>query len=69
MSCIDCGVKNCDKMNRSYPDFCLMTHMGEEVLTDAMACYEDETNHKIMVAALYTADTYYSKLQDEAIDE
>ena len=61
MSCIDCGVKNCDKMNRSYPDFCLTTHMDEGVLADAMACYEDETNHKIMVAAAEVEYEHYCK--------
>ena len=32
MSCIDCAVKNCNKMDKTYPDFCLTTHMDEEVL-------------------------------------
>lgn len=27
MSCIDCAVKNCSKMDKTYPDFCLTTHM------------------------------------------
>ena len=27
MSCIDCAVKNCNKMDKTYPDFCLTTHM------------------------------------------
>ena len=31
MSCIDCAVKNCNKMDKTYPDFCLTTHMDEEV--------------------------------------
>ena len=26
MSCIDCAVKNCNKMDKTYPDFCLTTH-------------------------------------------
>lgn len=30
MSCIDCAVKNCNKMDKTYPDFCLTTHMDEE---------------------------------------
>lgn len=29
MSCIDCAVKNCDKMDSKYPEFCLTTHMDE----------------------------------------
>ena len=36
MSCIDCAVKNCSKMDKTYPDFCLTTHMDEEVLNEAM---------------------------------
>ena len=32
MSCIDCAVKNCDKMDKTYPEFCLTTHMDEAVL-------------------------------------
>ena len=39
MSCIDCAVKNCNKMDKTYPDFCLTTHMDEEVLNEAMECY------------------------------
>ena len=35
MSCIDCAVKNCNKMDKTYPDFCLTTHMDEEVLNRA----------------------------------
>ena len=40
MSCIDCAVKNCNKMDKTYPDFCLTTHMDEEVLNEAMECCE-----------------------------
>ena len=40
MSCIDCAVKNCSKMDKTYPDFCLTTHMDQKVLEEAMACYE-----------------------------
>ena len=29
MSCIDCAVKNCNKMDKTYPDFCLTTHMED----------------------------------------
>ena len=39
MSCIDCAVKSCNKMDKNYPDFCLTTHMDEEVLNEAMECY------------------------------
>ena len=32
LSCIDCAVKNCDKMDKSFPEFCLTTNMDTEVL-------------------------------------
>ena len=51
MSCVDCAVQNCNKMDGTYPEFCLTTHMDESVLQDAMNCYEEEENHKVMIAA------------------
>ena len=51
-SCIDCGYANCNKMDRSYNDFCMTTHMDEEVLAQAMACYESGSeNARIAIAA------------------
>ena len=42
MSCIDCGNINCNKEDKVYPEFCLTTHMKEDVLADAMQCYEED---------------------------
>ena len=56
---IDCAVKNCDKMDKTYPDFCLTTHMDQEVYKEAMACYEEEDNHKTMVAAAEVEYEHY----------
>ena len=61
MSCIDCAVKNCDKMDKAYPEFCLTTHMKEEVKDTAMAHYAEEENHKIMVAAAEVEYEHYCK--------
>ena len=58
-SCIDCAVKNCDKMDKSYPEFCLTTNMNPEVYQEAMACYEEEENHKTMVAAAEVEYEHY----------
>ena len=30
-SCVDCGVTNCNKMDRFYPEFCLTTDMDGEI--------------------------------------
>lgn len=59
MSCIDCAVKNCDKMNKTYPEFCLTTHMDEKVKERALAHYAEEENHKVMVAAAEVECEHY----------
>ena len=33
-SCVDCGVTNCNKMDKQYPEFCLTTAMDGEFLGD-----------------------------------
>lgn len=58
-SCVDCGVINCDMQDSHYPDFCVTTHMDEEVLQDAMKCYEDETNRRSMAAAAEVEHDFY----------
>ena len=64
MSCIDCAVKRCDaKEERTdFPEFCVTTHLDPEVLKDAMKCYEDPENHKVMVAA---AEVEYEHRSEE----
>ncbi len=59
MSCIDCAVQNCNKMDKTYPEFCLTTHMDDAVLQDAMNCYEEEENHKVMIAAAEVESDHY----------
>lgn len=59
MSCIDCAVKNCDKMDKTFPEFCLTTNMKKEVFDRAMAKYEDEESHKVMVAAAEVEYEHY----------
>ena len=59
LSCIDCAVTNCNREDKSYPDFCLTTHMNEEVLQDAMSCYEEEENKRSMIAAAEVEFEHY----------
>ena len=61
MSCIDCAVKNCSKMDKTYPDFCLTTHMDQKVLEEAMACYEQEDVRRIAVAAAEVECEHYCR--------
>ncbi|MDN0054421.1 DUF1847 domain-containing protein [Collinsella ihumii] len=60
-SCIDCAVKNCSRMQGTYPQFCLTTHMDEEVLADAMAQYEDELINKVAVASAEVEAEHYCR--------
>ena len=62
LSCIDCAVKNCDKMDKSFPEFCLTTNMDTEVLNKAMALYMDEENHKVTVSAAMVETEYYCQM-------
>lgn len=51
LSCTDCGTQNCKWKDRTYPDFCLTTHLDKEDLDWAMERYEEEHYHEIMVAS------------------
>ena len=51
LSCVDCSTQNCKYKNRTYPEFCLTTHLKEEDLQWAVERYEIEENHKVMVAS------------------
>ncbi len=59
MSCIDCTVKNCDRMDKAYPEFCPTVHMNQDVYQEAMECYKEEGNHKVMTAAAEVEYEHY----------
>lgn len=59
LSCIDCAVKNCDKMDKFYPEFCLTKNMKKEVFERAMPRYREKENHKVMVAAAEVECEHY----------
>lgn len=67
LSCIDCAVTNCDLQDKQYPPFCLTTHMDKNVLADAMKLYEEDENHRSMIAAGEVEHDYY--LQYTRIEE
>ncbi len=48
MSCADCGVINCDMQDKSYPSFCVTTHMEKELRQQSIDLYKDEENRKVM---------------------
>lgn len=51
LSCVDCGTQNCKYKERTYPKFCLTTHLKQEDLDWALERYEEKRNHEIMVAS------------------
>ena len=61
MSCVDCAAKSCRSPGTEYPAFCLTTHMDQKVLDDAMACYQEEENHRIAVAAAEVEHEFYCR--------
>lgn len=55
-SCVDCGVVNCDVQNKSYPPFCLTTHMDEIIKNEAMKEYAGENRRVMQTAAKLEED-------------
>lgn len=50
LTCTDCGTQNCKFKDRTYPDFCLTTHLKPEDMEWALERYDEGRNHDIMVA-------------------
>lgn len=50
-TCVDCGTQNCKFKDRTYPDFCLTTHLDPKDLEWALERYEEGRNHEVMVAS------------------
>lgn len=51
LTCTDCGTQNCKFKDRTYPDFCLTTHLKPEDMEWALERYDEGRNHDIMVAS------------------
>ena len=50
-TCVDCGTQNCKIKTRTYPDFCLTTHLKEEDREWALERYDEGRNREIMIAS------------------
>ena len=61
-SCVDCGVTNCNKMDKQYPEFCLTTAMDGEFLGDVIRLYDEEENKKVTLAAAGVESDYYCQM-------
>ena len=57
-SCVDCGNASCH-IGDVFPDFCLTKNLQKETMDEALACYQDEENGKIMKAAAKVEYEHY----------
>jgi len=70
LSCVDCAVGNCNKMDKQFPDFCLSTHLDPELLRSAMDCYAEEENHEVTLnSAIVESECYCKVTRIEEIAE
>ena len=61
LSCVDCAVTNCNLEDKTFPKFCLTTHMDKDILNEAMQCYKEEENQKSMIAAAEVEYEFYCR--------
>lgn len=59
LSCIDCTVSNCNLQDSQYPEFCLTTHLDEELLSDTMKLYEEKENRSSAIASAVIEHDFY----------
>ncbi len=63
LSCSDCGVLNCYRKEKSFPEFCLTTQTPDAEIEKVNELYrKDELVAKISRAAAEIEGTYYGKL-------
>ncbi|GAE86777.1 DUF1847 domain-containing protein [Acetivibrio straminisolvens] len=63
ISCSDCGVLNCYRRQKNFPDFCLTTNISEKEIEKVNVLYRnDSLVSKISHAAAEIEGTYYGKL-------
>lgn len=62
-TCTDCGVVNCRYNDKSFPDFCLTTHIDEDELNKVVDIYRnDESLSKVAIASAEVEGKFYGKL-------
>lgn len=63
LSCSDCGVLNCYRRDKNFPEFCLTTNVSEKDIEKVNELYKnDELVSKISHAAAEIEGIYYGKL-------
>ena len=63
LSCIDCAAKACKKGEaEKYPAFCLTKNMDPALLQEALDCYKEEENSRVMINAANVESDFYGKM-------
>lgn len=63
LSCSDCGIVNCYRREKNFPEFCLTTNTDNEMIEEAKALYlNDEFVSKLSHAAAEIEGTYFGKI-------
>ncbi len=60
--CADCGVVNCRKMDRTFPDFCLTESLPEKTREAVLKEYAQPENQKLAIAAAEVEAEFYGKI-------
>ena len=61
-SCVNCGVLNCAKRDKEYPEFCLTTNFDVKELEEIKKLYlEDEENNKVSVISAEIEAEFYCR--------
>lgn len=63
LSCADCGLINCYRREKSFPQFCLTTNADKEMIEEANKLYQnDDFVSKFSHAAAEIEGTYFGKI-------
>ena len=60
-TCVDCGVKNCETLDKEYPEFCLTTELSAETIEKVRKLYEEEENNRVSVISAEIENEFYQK--------
>ena len=63
LSCTDCGLINCYRLEKSFPQFCLTTNTDHDMIEEVNTLYRnDEFVAKLSKAAAEIEGIYYGKI-------
>lgn len=63
LSCASCGVYNCFRKDKSFPDFCLTVNTSEEEIEEVNDIYKNSPeDRKLAISAAEIEGTFYGKI-------